>query len=451
MRELVRIAAPSVAATTSYVFMQFVDKWMVSHIGPDPVYVGAQGSGGLAAWIPVSIVYGTLGIINTFVAQNLGAGKPERGPAYAWNAMWLGLMGWVLLIPYALCLPLIFRTMGYDDQRVELATQYGQIMVLGSIVTMSTRGMSQYFYGMQRPKVVMMASLTGNIVNLFFNWVLVLGNLGAPAMGVRGSAIATLIGTSVEGLLPLLIFLGPAMNATLKTRSQWHPRRHLMKEILSLGWPAGAMFGSEMICWGFFMLYLVGSQGKEAGTAGFITQQWMSLSFMPTVGISFAISSTVGKYMGMKRPDLAALRAVVGFKLAIGYMTLCGVGFLLFRTQLINFFMPGDTPPDARAKVLELGGKFLIAAAAFQFFDGMAMSISGALRGAGDTKYLGVATVVLSWAIMVGGGMAIVRWVPQLGAVGPWVAAALYIVALALVSLHRYWGGAWRKLTVVDP
>jgi MATE family multidrug resistance protein len=297
----------------------------------------------------------------------------------------------------------------------------------------------------------MMASLTGNIVNLFFNWVLVLGNLGAPALGVRGSAIATLIGTSVEGLLPLFIFLGPAMNATLKTRSQWKPRRHLMKEILSLGWPAGAMFGSEMICWGFFMLYLVGSQGKEAGTAGFITQQWMSLSFMPTVGISFAISSTVGKYMGMKRPDLAALRAVVGFKLAIGYMTLCGVGFLLFRTQLINFFMPGDTPPDARAKVLELGGKFLIAAAAFQFFDGMAMSISGALRGAGDTKYLGVATVVLSWAIMVGGGMAIVRWVPQLGAVGPWVAAALYIVALALVSLHRYWGGAWRKLTVVDP
>ncbi len=450
LRELIRIAAPSVVATTSYTVMQFVDKWMVSHIGPDPVYVGAQGSGGLAAWIPVSIAYGTLAIISTFVAQNLGAGKPERGPAYAWNALWLAVGAWLLLLPYGFALPWLFRTMGYDAQRVALASEYGQIMVFGSILTIATRGMGHFFYGMQRPRVVMAASLVGNIVNFGFNWLLVFGHLGFPALGVRGSAIATLIGTSVEAIIPAAMFLGPRLNAVLQTRSQWRPSFQHMKEILSLGWPAGAMFGSEMICWGFFMLYLIGGQGAEANTAGFIAQQWMSMSFMPAVGLSYAVSATVGKYMGMKRPDLAAQRAMVGLKVGMVYMGLCGLVFVLMRTELVEVFMPSDTPPEARARVLALGGQFLIATAAFQLFDAMAMVMGGALRGAGDTHFLGIATVVLSWGVLVGGGLAITTWAPGLGAVGPWIAAASYIAILAVVSFARYLGGAWRRLSVVS-
>lgn len=430
--------------------MQFVDKWMVSQIGPDPIYVGAQGSGGLAAWIPVSIIYGTLAIINTFVAQNLGAGKPERGPAYAWNAMWLAVGAWLMLLPYGLALPWMFRAMGYEEARVQLASDYGQIMVFGSILTIATRGMGHFFYGMQRPSVVMSAALVGNIVNFAFNWLLVFGHLGFPAMGVRGSAIATLIGTAVEAMIPAAMFLGPRLNAELRTRSQWRPSFTHMKEILSLGWPAGAMFGSEMICWGFFMLYLIGSQSAEANTAGFIAQQWMSMSFMPAVGLSYAVSSTVGKYVGMKRPDLAAQRAMVGLKVGMVYMGLCGLAFVLLRFQLVEVFMPSDMQPEARAKVLSLGGQFLIATAAFQLFDAMAMVMGGALRGAGDTHFLGIATVVLSWGVLVGGGLAITTWAPGLGAVGPWIAAASYIAILAVVSFARYLGGAWRRLSVVS-
>jgi MATE family multidrug resistance protein len=249
VRELVRIALPSVVASTSYTVMQFVDKWVVSHIGPDPVYVGRQGSGGLAAWIPVSIAYGVISIVNTFVSQNLGAGKAERGPAYAWNGMWLGALAWLLLIPYGLLLPNLFELMGYEARRVELASEYGQIMVFGSIVTICSRAIGHFFYGMQRPALVMVAAVVGNLVNLLFNWLLVFGHMGFPALGLTGSAIATLIGTSVEGLIPLLLFLGPKLNAALGTRRQWRPDVRLMREILGLGWPAGLMYGSGMICW----------------------------------------------------------------------------------------------------------------------------------------------------------------------------------------------------------
>lgn len=450
VRELIRIALPSVVASTSYTVMQFVDKWVVSHIGPDPVYVGAQGSGGLAAWIPVSIAYGVISIVNTFVSQNLGAGKPERGPAYAWNGLWLGVLAWLLLIPYGLALPGLFELMGYEPRRVELASEYGQIMVFGSLLTICSRAIGHFFYGMQRPAVVMVAAVAGNLVNLLFNWLLVFGHMGFPALGLTGSAIATLIGTAVEGLIPLALFLGPKLNASLATRRQWRPNPRLMRDILGLGWPAGLMYGSEMICWGFFMLYLVGSQGPEAGTAGFIAQQWMSLSFMPAVGIATAVASTVGKYMGMKRPDLASKRAMVGLAIAMAYMGSCGILFILFRTPMVDLFMPDDTPDAARAMVLDLGGKFLIATAAFQLFDGMAMAIGGALRGAGDTHFLGVVTVLLSWSVMVGGGLAIVTCLPQWGSVGPWVAAASYIAILAVVSMARFLTGGWRRLSVVS-
>ena len=100
--------------------------------------------------------------------------------------------------------------------------------------------------------------------------------------------------------------------------------------------------------------------------------------------------------------------------------------------------------------MLSLGGQFLIATAAFQLFDAMAMVMGGALRGAGDTHFLGIATVVLSWGVLVGGGLAITTWAPGLGAVGPWIAAASYIAILAVVSFARYLGGAWRRLSVVS-
>jgi MATE family multidrug resistance protein len=450
VRELIRIALPSVVASTSYTVMQFVDKWVVSHIGPDPVYVGAQGSGGLAAWIPVSIAYGVISIVNTFVSQNMGAGKPERGPAYAWTGLWLGVVAWVLLIPYGLALPWLFELMGYEPRRVELASEYGQIMVFGSVLTICSRAIGHFFYGMQRPAVVMVAAVAGNLVNLLFNWLLIFGHWGFPALGLTGAAIATLIGTAVEALIPLALFLGPKLSVSLGTRRQWRPNLRLMRDILGLGWPAGLMYGSEMICWGFFMLYLVGSQGAEAGTAGFIAQQWMSLSFMPAVGIATAVASTVGKYVGMRRPDLAAKRAWVGLTIAMCYMGFCGVMFILFRVPMVDLFMPDETPDAARAMVLDLGGKFLIATAAFQLFDGMAMAIGGALRGAGDTHFLGVVTVVLSWSVMVGGGLAIVTYLPQWGSVGPWVAAASYIAILAVVSMARFLTGGWRRLSVVS-
>ncbi len=451
LRELLAVAAPTVATMTSYTVMQFVDKFMVSKIGPEAIYVGAQGNGGLAAFVPISIAMGGLTVINTYVSQNAGAGRPERGPAYAWNGLWIAAAYWlVLLVPYGIALPWIFGATSMDAEQARLATVYGQILVFGSILTMWTRAVSQFFYGMHRASVVMVAGVVANLINLGLNVLLIFGLWGLPRMGVAGSAIGTVVATGVELAIPMSVFLGPKLNALYRTRSQWRVSRGHVRDLARIGWPTGLMFGNEMICWGYFMVYLVSHFGKLHATAGWIAHQYMSLSFMPAVGISVACTAVVGKYMGMGLPDVAASRAWLALRFAMGYMVLCGAVFVVFRRSLIAFFIQADTPAADAAEVVRLGSMFLIATATFQAFDAVAMTASGALRGAGDTFFPGLATMVLSWVVIVGGGTALVAWCERLSSLGPWMAAASYIILLSIALMGRFLTGKWKHRRLLE-
>jgi MATE family multidrug resistance protein len=455
LRELLGIAAPTVATMTSYTLMQFVDKLIVSRIGPEPIYVGAQGTGGIAAFVPISIAMGVITVINTYVSQNLGAGKPERGPAYAWNGVYLGVVWALLLVPYGIALPWILGelpallTQRQDPELVRLASSYGQILIFGAVITMSTRAFAHFFYGMHKANVVLVAGVVANVINLGLSYALVFGKFGLPKMGIAGSAVGTVIATAVELAIPLAIFLGPKLNALYRTRSAWRPSAEHMRDLLRIGWPGGLMFGNEMICWTYFMVFLVGQFGKVHSTAGWIAHQWMTLSFMPAVGLSVAVTATVGKAMGMRRPDIAAQRLYTGMKVALVYMGTCGLLFVLFRHQMIGVFIEGETSPEERATLIRLGSGMLIATACFQLADAVAMMVNGALRGAGDTVWPGVATIVLSWTLIVGGGQAIVRFAPQLESIGPWIAAAAYIVALCVTFYARFASGKWKKIDLV--
>lgn len=477
--EMLKVAAPTVAMMASYTLMTFTDKFLVSRLGPEPIYVGAQGNGGLLSWVPISIAHGMLTIINTYVAQNLGAGKPEKGPAYAWNGLWIAIIYWAtILVPFGFALPFILRIAGVEPEQAAMAAQYGQILTFGSILTMGTRSLGQFFFGMQRAGVVMIAGIVANIFNLFAAATFAYGNgpiadfsgswlglimqpmvhaahwtatiLHIPRMGVAGSAWGTLLATLVEMVIPVAVFLGPAFNAKYHTRAAWRWSWYHVRDLIKLGWPGGVMFGNEMVCWGYFMVHLVSKFGQEHATAGWITHQYMSLSFMPAVGISVACTAVVGKYMGMGRPDLATRRAWLGLRLALGYMITCGILMVAFREPMIRFFVDAATPPDAVERLVKLGAMFLIATAAFQAFDAVAMTLSGALRGAGDTVFPGIVTMVLAWGVIVGLGTILVEILPEpLRPMGGWIGAASYIMLLATFLLFRFARGRWKTNKVL--
>ncbi|MCW5753978.1 MAG: MATE family efflux transporter [Phycisphaeraceae bacterium] len=468
VREMLKIALPSVLTMTSYTVMQFIDALMVSRIQPaDPVYVAAQGNGGIAIWLVVATVMGMLTVINTYVAQHLGAGRPERGSAYAWAAIWMSLVFALLIIPYAGVLPAVFRAQDHAGALLELETEYARIMALGAFMLTASRGLQHYFYGMHRPQIVMVAAFAGNVCNVFVNWVLIFGNLGAPELGLAGAAWGTVAGVTVELLIPMVMFLGPGMHRAYQTRHFWRPSWRPVKDIVRLGWPGAAMFANEMICWTYLMTFLgpaggraaaaarglgpedIARAGEIANSAGWAALRYMHMSFMPAVGVSIAVTALVGRSMGMKRPDLAAARARLGLKIAMWYMGLCAVIFLVFRAELIAVFAPGNMDEPTRNQLIAVGAKIMIAAAVFQLFDAIAITISGALRGAGDTIWPGVATVVLSWVCIVGGGHLMIALFPGLGEMGPWIAASAYIMLLGVALLWRYARGPWRGIDLV--
>jgi MATE family multidrug resistance protein len=280
LREMFAIAAPTIVTMTSYTVMQFIDALMVKDIGPEPVYVSAQGNGGIIAWVTMSLLLGLTTVVNSYVSQNLGAGTPREGAAYAWNALWLSVAGWIaLLLPMALLAPAIFgiAALGHSEQLQQLETAYAQIVLVGGVLTLGGRALGHYFYGMHRPVVVMVAVLTGNCVNVFANWVLIFGNLGAPELGVAGAALGTVIGTAFELSIPLVIFLSARYAREFGTRSAWRVSKKHLADIVRIGWPGALMFANEMICWTLLMVALIPRAAEAAGesptlanTAGWI-------------------------------------------------------------------------------------------------------------------------------------------------------------------------------------
>ena len=461
VREVWSIAWPTVLTMGSYTVMQFADAVMVAQVGP--LEVGAQGNGGVWSWAIIFSVVGVLSLVNTFVSQAIGAGRPHEVARYGWAGLWLGLAAWVaLILPAGLLIPKAFALMGHSARTTELESEYARILLLGGFVTVVGKAMSNFFFGIQRPRVITAAAIAGNAVNVVLNWALIFGDRGIPAwglpgvpglqpMGVAGAALATVIGTAVEASIPLAIFLGRRMDAEFGIRRLWRPDPDAARDLVRLGAPAAMQQGSEIVTWAIFMSVLVGSFGDVALAAGWATLRYMHLSFMPAVGFSIAATSLVGRHMGAGRPDLAASRARVALAIAVAYMGFWGLLMLAFRTPMVAVFAEGaNTSPEVAAETVAIGAKLMVAAAVFQAFDAVGIVLIGALRGAGDTLWPGVMTIILSWSVIVGGGWALVRFAPGLGPLGPWIAASAYIALFAGILGWRWHRGAWRTLRVLE-
>lgn len=449
--EIARVALPSVLTMVSYTAMQFIDGLMVSRIEPaSAVYVPAQMNGAMAAFLPISALMGLTGVVNTFVAQHLGAGRAKEGAPYAWNALWLCAAWWLVLLGWSAAVPGVFGAVHADPELVRLESGYARVLLWGGVLTMATRAIGQYFYGLHRPGVVLGAALVGNACNVAFNWVLIYGNLGAPALGVRGAAVATVLATGIELAIPLSVFLSPGMRRAMGTGGRaWRPSARHVRGLLRLGWAPALMFGNEMACWTYFVTAMVGSLGVEHNHAGSTALRYMHLSFMPAVGMSFAMTAVVGRWLGAGRPAEAARRAWLGLWIAVAYMGVCAGLFVAFRHEAIGLFVHEATPPQERARIVAIGAGVMVLGAIFQVFDAVGITLIGVLRGAGDTAVPGVVTVVLAWGLIIGGGHTMMWVAPGLGSLGLWGAATAYIVALGVFLGVRFVGGGWQRRPVV--
>jgi MATE family multidrug resistance protein len=197
------------------------------------------------------------------------------------------------------------------------------------------------------------------------------------------------------------------------------------------------------------MTVLAGGFGSAHMTAGWAAMRFVHVSFMPAVGLSTAATSLVGKHIGEGDKDRAARSAHAAVSLAVLWMSLCALVFVVFRNELTAVFIDTDTPVDLAARIRAIGAEIFICAAIFQTLDAVGIVYTGALRGAGDTFIPGLATVILSWVVIVLGGWVMTRVAPGLEATGPWIAATAYIALLGIFVGVRFERGGWRSRGVL--
>jgi len=455
MAEVLSLSWPASLTMLNSTLLKFVDGLMVAFVGP--AAFSAQFLGGMFSFIPESLALGMLTVVNTFVSQNYGAGRFKQTGAYVWAGLAVAVAFASLIAPLALAAGPIFGVFGHPADVQALEITYFRYMAVSALVTLPTRVLEQFFFGIHRPKIVLIASLTANVLNVGANWVLIFGKFGFPAMGLEGAAIGSLTSWTIQLAMLVAVFLKREMRIRYGTHLYRMVRLRHCLALLKVGWPAGVQMCNDVASWSLFSAALVGRFGTVHLAASTAAMRYMGLSFMPAVGIGVATTALVGKSIGENRPDLARRRTHMALLAAMTYMGLCGLAFYLFRYPMVEFFVridpatlvDGSTAASLTGQIVAVGGNILLCAAVFQLFDAVGIIYIGALRGAGDTYWPMLMTILLSWGLVVGAGMAAVEFLPQMTSIGPWIAASLYVVVLGAVVAWRFESGAWRKIDLL--
>jgi MATE family multidrug resistance protein len=262
------------------------------------------------------------------------------------------------------------------------------------------------------------------VVNAVANYALVYGHLGAPRMGIVGSAWAT----NLARLFMAVLVLAWSARQGLRFAPGFHSAT--MRELLRLGIPASVQLFFEG---GVFSLstVLMARFGASAAAAHQVVMQIASFTFMVPLGVSIAGAVRVGNALGRDDPDAARRAGSSAVTLAAVFMVFSGVALLLGATAISQGF---HLDPESAG----LARRFLVCAAFFQLFDGMQISLSGVLRGTGDTVASMVANLVGHWGVGLPVG-CLLAFSFGLRGVGLWLglAAGLFAVAMTLLVVWR--------------
>jgi MATE family multidrug resistance protein len=258
-------------------------------------------------------------------------------------------------------------------------------------------------------------------------------------MGIAGAGWGTFIGVAVGAGVRMAMFLSGDVSRTFESRRTTRFDFGKMGDLLKVGLPAGVELMLNVAFWGVMLSWLVGKFGKEALAATSAVLSVTNVSIMPVVGLKIALSAAVGKSIGAGRKDVAIKQTGVCLRIALIYMGLVGLCFLIFRDALMRVWSSDD-------KVISIGVNILICAAIYQVFHAARTVYSGSLRGAGDTLWLAIASALGAVVVLGLGGLLMVEFFPELGSLGPWIAATLSIIAVGLANRQRFKSNSWMRI-----
>ena len=327
VREILRVAVPLVISTGSLTLMQFCDRMFLSWYHAD-AFRAVLPSGILS----FTLICGFLALVGyggTFVAQYHGAGDgPGCGRATA-QALWLALLCWPAVLALMPLGGLILRWSGHGPAVLALEWDYFSILMLGSLPNLLNSAWAGFFSGRGDTRATMVANVSGNLLNIGLDWLMIFGHGGFPEMGIRGAAWATVISGLVPPVLLAARYFGPRMAAACATRRTWRFDAPLFRRLVRFGLPAGGHLFLDLTSFTFFVL-LAGSLGPAELAASNLALSVNTLAFMPMLGLGIASSIVVGQYQGRRDSRTAERAGWTTLKMAAGYMAAMGVTYVLF-------------------------------------------------------------------------------------------------------------------------
>src|SRR5512140_2953722 len=250
IRKLVILALPSIGVMLSRLAITFTDFTVVSRLGT--AATAAITPCTILIFMVICLGMGPSMSIQTFVAQAFGRKETHETSVYPWQGFYIAAVFLVLSLPVSLLAKPFLGLVDVAPEVRDLQIAYCRIAFwcMGfSIVCSSLDG---FFNGIQKPWVGLVAASTSVVFNLAANLVLVFGWFGFPAMGIRGSAIATVIAWAIRAAMLTSVFLSTRFNDAFQTHANWRFNAEELGSIFSIGWPIALQWALDIGSWWVF-------------------------------------------------------------------------------------------------------------------------------------------------------------------------------------------------------
>jgi MATE family multidrug resistance protein len=442
LAELMRLALPMVVSQGTFAVMIFTDRYFMSQI--DPTHMAAALGGGVASFFSFCFFVGVLSYANALAAQYLGAGERDKCPKVVTQGIVITLMSAPFLTLITFLVAGVFESMDHEPAQVELERTYYLILMSGVLVTLVKTCMSSYFAGIGRTYVVMICDVFGLLINIPLCYIMVFGKLGFPAMGIVGAGVSTVLASVLACLLFIAFYFLKEHRESFSVMHSFKVDMKILRRFWRLGFPSGLEMFLNVAAFNLFLL-MFQSYGIAEGAGAAIVFNWDILSFVPMIGLHLGIISLIGRFVGAR--DLARANEVMvaGFAIGLAYSAVLAILYITFRYPLVEVFAP---PSGDFTAIRELSAFMMIGLSSYVMADAVILVSSGILRGAGDTRWLMVASVSLHWAMLVAQFFIIrvFEFSPRVS----WLAFVALVLAIALVYALRLKSGRWRDPAALE-
>lgn len=441
IRTLLALALPMVLARASQSAITFADVYQVKHLGPGAL--AATATGGLNVFVFAILGVGTAFIVQSFVAQHVGRGDLDATRRFAWYGLAIAAAAQLLGLGLLPAIDPLLALTGYSAGVQQQMGDYMAIRLLAVAAIVGTEALGNWYGGLGKTWMQMIAGLIAMVSNIGLNWLLIDGHLGLPALGVNGAALASTL-ASWLGLAFLVVAFWRRWGGAPRARGPLRLSLHELGRVARFGLPNGLNWFLEFAAFQLFINGVVASLGDHTVAALNVVLAVNSLSFMPAFGLASAGAILAGQAIGRGERDAVWPQVRTTLLVAATWMGVIGALYLLAPGAVLSLF-----ESDAARELVAVGTSMLAISAAWQLFDAAGMTLSETLRAAGDTFWTAAVRLILAWAVFTPAAFLVVR-VWGGGAVGAMLCLVAYLGLLAVALAWRFRSGAWRRIELIE-